>query len=111
MYTLEIISAPIEGLIKTVFTLFFHHFPFKQFKNNKIEKSNIYDKKGIFKLTYVTCNEFYIGRTNRNFKIKFKEHKRDFIYFDGKYKLANELIDRGHEITNIEEIITNTGRK
>ena len=50
----------------------------KNIISNKIEQYNKYDRKGVYKLTCTNCNKFYIGRTNRNFNITFKEHRKDF---------------------------------
>ena len=47
--------------------------------SNEIEKYNKYDKKGVYKLACTNCNKFYIGRTNRNFNTRFKEHRKDQI--------------------------------
>ena len=52
--------------------------------NNKIENFDVYDLKGKYKLTCVNCEKFYIGRINRNFKTRFKEHKKDFIHAEDK---------------------------
>ena len=33
----------------------------------------------VYKFTCVLCNEFYIGQTNRPFKLRFNEHKRSIV--------------------------------
>jgi hypothetical protein len=40
--------------------------------SNKIEQYNVYDRKGVYKLTCTKCNKYYIGRTNRHFNRRFK---------------------------------------
>ena len=61
--------------------------------NNKIENYNIYDSKGTYQLMCVNCEKFYIGRTNRNFKTRFKEHKKDFIYGEGRSNFSTHIIE------------------
>jgi GIY-YIG catalytic domain. len=63
---------------------------------NKIEHFNIYDSKGIYLLACVNCEKFYIGRTNR--KTRFKEHKNDFIYGEGRSNFSTYLIEEDYEI-------------
>ena len=48
-------------------------------------------------MTCTNCNKFYIGRTNRNFNTRFKEHRKDFRYAECKFKFTE------HEIKTIEE--------
>ena len=72
---------------------------------NKIDNVNIYDSKGIYKLSSVNCEKFYIGRTNRDFKTRFKEHKNDFIYGEGRYNFSTYVIEEGHENKNIDDIM------
>ena len=74
--------------------------------NNKIENFDVYDLKGKYKLTCVNCEKFYIGRINRNFKTRFKEHKKDFTYGKGHSNFFSEVIEEGHEMENIDNIIT-----
>ena len=39
------------------------------------------------------CNKFYIGRTNRNFNTRFKEHTKDFRYAEGKSKFSEHVLN------------------
>ena len=74
---------------------------------NKIENFNICYSKGIYQLTCVNCEKFYIGRTNRNFKTRFKEHKKYFIYGEGRSNFSTHVIEEGHEMNkNIEDTMT-----
>jgi GIY-YIG catalytic domain. len=41
----------------------------------------------VYKLTCTNCNKCYIGRTNRNFKARFKEHRKDFRYAEDRSNL------------------------
>ena len=47
-----------------------------------------------------------IGRTNRNFKTRFKEHKQDFIYGEGRSNFSTHVREEGHEMKHIEDIMT-----
>jgi len=46
------------------------HFRTKNFK----KMSPFFDNVGVFKLKCINCDKFYIGKTNRNFKTRYKEH-------------------------------------
>ena len=50
------------------------------------------------KLTCTNCNKFYIGRSNRNFNTRFKEHRKDFRYAEGKSKFSEYILNGGHEM-------------
>ncbi len=41
------------------------------------DKISLEDKSGIYKINCNFCNKNYIGKTARNFKIRFKEHERN----------------------------------
>jgi len=47
----------------------------------------------------------YIGQTDRSFKIRCQEHLRDFKYRNGKSSFAQRLIEYGHAIGPMEEIM------
>ena len=66
---------------------------------------NIYDSKAIYKFTCVNCEKLYIERTNRNFKRRFKELKKDFICGEGRSNFSNHVIEEGHELKNIDNIL------
>ena len=55
--------------------------------------------------TCVNYNKFYIGRTNRNFKTRFKDHRTDFMYTKGP-QFGDHLILKSYEVEYIEEIMT-----
>ena len=44
-----------------------------------------------------------IGRINRNFNTKFKEHRKDFRYAEGKSKFS-EHVNEGHEMKTLEYV-------
>jgi GIY-YIG catalytic domain. len=54
-------------------------------------------------LAYTNYNKFYIGRTNRNFNTRFKEHRKDFRYAEGKFKFSEHVLNEGYEMKTIEE--------
>ena len=49
---------------------------------------------------------FYIRRTNRNFNKRFKEHRKDFRYAEGKSKFSEHVLNKGHEMKTIEETMS-----
>ena len=57
-------------------------------------------------MTCTNCNKFYIGRTNRNFNTRFKEHRKDFRYAEGKSKFSEHALNEGHELKTIEETMS-----
>jgi hypothetical protein len=73
---------------------------------SKIENFNIYDSKGINQLTCDNCEKFCIGRTNRNFKTRFKRHKKDFIYGEGRSNFSAHVREECHEMKNTDDITT-----
>ena len=47
----------------------------------------------------------YIGRTNRNSNTRFKEHRQDSKYAEGKYKFSEQVLTERHEMKTIDETI------
>jgi glutamate synthase domain-containing protein 2 len=106
----------------------------KHFKNTKVNVSfttnnaigkipasqhqrtaNKYDKCGVYQLTCPTCNMKYVGQTGSPFIVRFREHLRDFKYGNRKSKFATHLLDNGHSIGPINNVmetlhITDKGR-
>ena len=41
-----------------------------------------------YQLLEPTATKFYIGRTNRNFKTRFKEHRKDFRYAENSLNMS-----------------------
>jgi hypothetical protein len=57
----------------------------------------------------------YTGQTVRSFRARFQEHLRDFRYGSGKSSFAIHLLENGHDIGPVEDImntihITDKGR-
>ena len=65
---------------------------------NSIENHNKFEKRGVYKLTCNSCNKFYIGRTKRNFKTKFNEHRKDFVTSTGKFTFSEHILNAGHKM-------------
>jgi hypothetical protein len=76
-------------------------------KLHKPKNNNIYNKSGIYKLTCNTCNNIYIGKTNRTMNIRYKEHmnalKNPVTYHS---HFANHLFNNNHPNAPIEETLT-----
>ena len=51
------------------------------------------------------CKMTYTRQTGRPFKIRFQEHMRDFKYNNRKSKFAQHLLEKGHAIGKMEEIM------
>lgn len=89
------------------------------FDISKISKEDLL-KKGIYKITNIKNNNFYIGSASRNFKERFKEHSSYYIQYQmgllkrkhnpilwnafNKYGIENFKVEI-LEVINIENII------
>ena len=56
-----------------------------------------------------------VGQTGESFRIRFREHLRDFKYGNRKSKFATHLLDNRHAIDQVENImetmyVTNKGK-
>jgi hypothetical protein len=47
----------------------------------------------------------YIGQRERPFKVRFQEHLRDFKYGNGKSRFAQHLLDDGHAIGPMKDVM------
>ena len=63
-------------------------------------------KRGVYKLTCNSCSKFYIGRTKGNFKTRFIGHRRDFATSTGKSTFSEHILNAGHKMRLMEEIMT-----
>jgi len=82
---------------------------------NKKFPQPAYEKCGVYQLTCPDCEMTYTGQTRRSFKTRFKENMRDFKYNNKKSKFAQHLLDEGHAIGKMDDImkvihITGKGR-
>ena len=57
----------------------------------------------LYKLTCNNCNKLYIGKTKRNFKTRFNEHRKDFPTSTGKSTFSEHILNAGHEMRPVEE--------
>ena len=73
---------------------------------NSIENDNKYEKRGVYKRPCNNYNTFYIGRTKRNFKTRFNEHRKDFATSTGKSAFSEHILNAGHEMWPMEETMT-----
>jgi len=64
-----------------------------------------YDNSGIYQLTCPTCRKKYIGQTDSSFTTRFREHFRDIKHENRKFSFAHHLLDNGHSIGPIEDIM------
>jgi len=64
-----------------------------------------YDKSEVYQLTCPDCKMTYTGQTGRPFKIRFQEHMRDFKYNNWRSKFAQHLLDKGHAIGKMGELM------
>jgi hypothetical protein len=76
---------------------------------------NKYENSGIYQITCPACNMKYMGQTSRPFNTRFQEHLHDFKYGIGKSRFAQHLLEYGHAIGPMEDIMgtiqfTNRGR-
>jgi hypothetical protein len=59
-------------------------------------------------LTCTNGNKFSIGRTNKNFNRRCKEHRKDFRYAEAKSKFCEHILKEGHEMKTTEETMSLT---
>jgi hypothetical protein len=64
-----------------------------------------YGKSGVYQLTCPNCKMTYTGETGRPFKSRFQEHVRDFKHKNRKSAFAQHLLDNGHLIGKMEDIM------
>ena len=49
------------------------------------------------------CNKFYIGRTKRNLKTRFNDHRKDFATSKGKSAFFEHILNARHKLRPMEE--------
>ena len=57
-------------------------------------------------MTCANCNKFFTGKTNRIFNTRFKEHRKDIRYPEGKSKFSAHFLNEGHEMKTKEETMS-----
>jgi len=85
--------------------------------NNTLEKlltkkhhplKDKYENSGIYQLTCPTYSKKYTGQTRRFFRTRFQEHLQDFRHGNGKSSFTQHLLENGHDIGPIEDIMSTT---
>lgn len=85
-----------------IITSFYTNTKIKFIIGNPLDKINNSEKSGIYKINCNKCNKIYIGQTQRNLDIRFKEHKNLIKNLDAnRSSLAFHKIKTGHDIGNI----------
>jgi hypothetical protein len=56
-------------------------------------------------LNIPTCQKKYVGQTARRFRVRFREHYRNYKYANNKSKFAQHLVEKGHAFGPIEDIM------
>jgi hypothetical protein len=65
------------------------------------EETNKYENSRIYKLKRLTCQSLHTGKTDRNFKARYKEHVRKIRYNKPKTDCAQHILNTGHEYGNL----------
>jgi hypothetical protein len=65
-----------------------------------------FSNSGVYQLTCPNCRMKYIGQTGRSFKTCFSEHLRDFKHNIQKSKFSQHLLNSGHSIGPIDDIMS-----
>jgi hypothetical protein len=67
---------------------------------------NQYNKSGVYQPKYSECNKKYVGQTARLFRIRYKEHAREYRHDTNKSNYAKHLIDNRNTLRPMEECMT-----
>ena len=65
-----------------------------------------YEKSGIYKITCKTCQKSYVGQTNRNLNLRFREHVQYIKNNDPCSAFALRILNCRREYGNINETMT-----
>lgn len=67
---------------------------------------NTFEKSGVYKITCSDCPKYYIGKTKRSFKVRFKEHIQALRSNNAttmKSNFAEHLLSSNHSYKSMEE--------
>jgi len=64
-----------------------------------------FENSGVYQLTCPDCKMKYNGQTGRSFQVRIFEHFCDYKYTNNKTKFAQHLLENGHSIGPIEDIM------
>ena len=81
----------------------------------KTKSLNKFHKNRDYQLTCPMCHKTYVGQTGRPFHVRFREQYRDYKYENNKSKFSQHVIEEGHAVGPINDImdvihIENMGR-
>jgi hypothetical protein len=74
-------------------------------ENNKTDSTQDHKKSGIYKITCRTCNQEYIGQTNRNIAIRYSEHIRYIRNNNPQSAYADHILKNRHEYGNLSNTL------
>jgi hypothetical protein len=60
---------------------------------------------GVYKPTCPDCGRTYVGQTYRDFRTRFNEHRRNFLYNNQSYKFAQHLLQHEHSFGHLQNIM------
>lgn len=111
------ISLKIANILSShnLIVSFRPHITLKHFFFNCKDKTEKFERSGVYKLKCLDCSAFYLGQTGRTFKKRYSEHLRSFRLQKSDSTFANHLIEDKHrfpELDNLEIIhVENKGFK
>jgi hypothetical protein len=62
-----------------------------------------YENPGIYKLKCMDCPRQYVGKRDRNFKTRYKEHIRDIHNNKSTSRYVKHILDTGHAFGNMDD--------
>lgn len=68
--------------------------------NNKLDRPDPLKKSGVYRLNCSDCSKYYIGKTDRSFLTRHKEHLAAFRNNPDTSNFATHLIEEGHSVQN-----------
>jgi hypothetical protein len=74
------------------------------YKNPRTQRDQ-FKANGVYQLECPTCKKRYVGQTERSFRIRYKEHNRDYRYGKYKSKYSQHVIEEGHIFGTIDNIM------
>lgn len=69
--------------------------------HNPKDKTNKFDKSGVYKLKCSECDDFYIGQSGRSIKTRYLEHFRSYRLQKTDSTFANHCLEQKHKFPNL----------
>jgi hypothetical protein len=69
------------------------------------QTSDKFTLSGVYKLTCPACGRAYVGQTGRDFRTRFNEHRRAFLYNNRSSKFAQHLLQHAHSFGHLQDIM------